>query len=118
MSTKRKAFTMVPQCVVLLLVIGLWSGSGCLAADGLLKIRSIPSAESAASPVNVRAEDYFDIVGTLNLIEGGRVVIGNTELRLAGRADTSGVSKYDQVGAQLNQKGEVTAIQMISDLPH
>ena len=118
MSTKRKAFMMVPQCVVLLLVIGLWPGSGCLAADGLLKIRSIPSAESAASPLNVRAEDYFDIVGTLNLIESSRAVIGNTELRLASGADTSGVSKYDQVGGKLNKKGEVTAIELISDLPH
>ena len=45
-------------------------------------------------------------------------MIGNTELWLAGRVDTSSVSKYDQVGAQLNKKGEVTAIELISDLPH
>ena len=118
MSIKRKAFMMVPQSMVFILVIGLWPGSGCLAAEGLLKIRSISPAESAASPVNVRAEDYFDIVGTLNLMESRRVVIGNSELQLASGADISGVSKYDQVGAQLNKKGEVTAIVLISDIPH
>jgi hypothetical protein len=118
MNIKTKAFILVPGCMILILAIGLWPGFGCLAAEKKSKIRSITPAESAASPVNVRAEDYFDIVGTLNLIESGRVVIGNTELRLAGRASTSGVSQYDQVGAQLNKKGEVTAIELISDLPH
>lgn len=118
MSIKRKAFMMVPRCMVLILVIGLWPGSGCLAADGFLKIRSITAAESAVRPVNVRPEDNFDIVGTLNRIESNRVVIGNSKLRLASGASTSGVSQYDQVGAQLNQKGEVTAIELISDIPH
>ena len=118
MNIKRKAFMVVPGCMILILVIGLWPGSGCLAADKISKIRSITSAESAAGPIKVRAEDYFDIVGTLNLIESSRVVIGNTDLRLAGGANTSGVSQYDQVGAQLNKKGEVTAIELISDLPH
>lgn len=118
MSIKRKAFMMVPRCMVFILVIGLWPGSGCFAADGLLRVRSITSAESAVRPVNVRPEDNFDIVGTLNRIESNRVVIGNSKLRLAGGASTSGVSKYDQVGAQLNQKGEVTAIELISDIPH
>ena len=118
MSIKRKAFMMVPRCMVLILVIGLWPGSGCLAADGFLKIRSITAAESAVRPVNVRPEDNFDIVGTLNRIESNRVVIGNSKLRLASGADSSGVSKYDQVGAKLNKKGEVTAIELISDIPH
>jgi hypothetical protein len=104
--------------MILILAIGLWPGSGCLAADKISKIRSITPAESAASPIKFRAEDYFDIVGTLNRIEGSRVVIGNTELNLTGRANTSGVSQYDQVGAKLNKKGEVTAIELISDLPH
>jgi hypothetical protein len=118
MNIKRKAFILVPGCMILILVTGLWTGSACLAADKILKIRSIPTAESAASPVNVRAEDNFDIVGTLNLIESSRVVIGNTELGLSGGVSTSGVSRYDQVGAQLNKKGEVTAIELISDLPN
>lgn len=118
MNTKTKAFMMVPGCMILILVIGLWTGSSCLAAERMSKIRSITSAESAASPLNVKAEDYFDIIGTLNLIEGSRVVIGNTDLQLAGGASTSGISQYDQVGAQLNKKGEVTAIELISDLPH
>jgi len=118
MNINRKAFTVAARCMVLIVVIGLYPGSGCLAAERVSKIRSITSSESAGSPVNVRAEDYFDIVGTLNLIESGRVIIGNTELQLAGGANTSGVKQYNQVGAHLNKKGEVTAIELISDIPN
>ena len=103
---------------ILLLTIGVVLASECLAADKISKIRPITSTESAGRALNIRAEDYFDVVGTLNLIESNRVVIGNTELGLAGGTRTSGVSLYDQVGARLNKKGEVTSIEVISDIPN
>ena len=104
--------------MVLILILGLSAGPGCLAADKVNKIRSVTPPLLQQLPSDVRAEDYFDIVGTLNLIENGRVVIGNSELRIAGGAKTSGLSLYDEVGAQLNRKGEVTEIVVISDIPN
>ena len=118
MNKYRPTFAMAARCLVLILVFGMVPGAGCLAADKISKIRSITSAESAGRPANVQTEDYFDIVGTLNLIDSGRVVIGNTDLELAGGARTSGIRLYDEVGAQLNRKGEVTKIVVISDIPN
>ena len=50
MNIKRKAFMVVPRCLVLILLIGLWPGSGCLAADRFLKIRSSTSTEFFENP--------------------------------------------------------------------
>lgn len=118
MNINNKSLSMAACCMALIMIIGVVPGSECLAADKISKIRPITSTESAGRPANIRAEDYFDVVGNLNLIESSRVVIGNTELQLAGGARTSGVSLYDQVGARLNKKGEVTSIEVISDIPN
>jgi len=118
MNINKKTFFMAARCMVVIMILGMVPGTGCWAADQISKIRSITAAESAGRPASVRADDYFDIVGTLNLIESGRVVIGNSELQLAGGARTSGVSLYNEVGAHLNQKGEVTKIVVISDIPN
>jgi len=118
MNNNGKVYIVAAECMAFILVVGFCPVSGCLAADAVSTIRPITPAESAASCVDVRAEDYFDIIGTLNLIEGSRVVIGNNSLQLSGGANPSGISLYDQVGARLNQKGEVSAIVVISDVPN
>ena len=118
MKINANAFVITARCMVLLLVIGLYPGAGCLAADQVSKIRSIPYSQLRERPANVRAVDHFNIVGTLNLIDSGRVIIGDTEINLARGVDTSGVSQYDEVGAHLNQQGEVVAIELVSDTPH
>jgi hypothetical protein len=118
MNIDRKVSTMVAGFMVPVLIVGFCPVSMCLSADTISEIQSITPAESAARVVDIRAKDYFDIIGTLNLIDGRRIVIGNTTLQLSGGANTSGVSLYDKVGARLNEKGEVSEIKIISDFPH
>jgi len=119
MDIKRKAFIITIRCMVSILVIGLYQAPDCLAADKVLKIRSItPLIEMSTLPEDTKAEDYFDIVGTLNLIEGNQVIIGNTTLELSGGVNTSDASLNDQVGVLLNKKGEVKAIAVVSDVPN
>ena len=118
MNIKRNSFVMAARCLVLILAIGFYPASGCIAEDGVSKIKSINSSKQRYHPVNIRAEDYFDIVGTLHLLEGSRVVIGNSELQLAIGARVSGVKLYDQVGALLKKNGKVKAIILVSDAPH
>ena len=62
MNIYRKVFAMVAGFMVLVLIVGFCPVSRCFSADTILKIQSITPAESAASVVDIRAKDYFDII--------------------------------------------------------
>ena len=68
--------------------------------------------------VNMRAEDTFDVIGNLNLIESDRVIIGDRELPLASGAKIYRVDLSNLVGAKLNGAGEAVVVDLISDAPH
>jgi hypothetical protein len=107
--------------LILAAAAGFWLPSEAGAADKGSSIRTItPVGEGTnySSRVNMRAEEYFDVVGTLNLIESDRVVIGDRELTLAGGAKTHQVELDNLVGAKLNSDGEAVVIDLISDEPN
>jgi hypothetical protein len=107
--------------LLLAAAIGFWLPPEAGAADKGPSIRTItPVGEGAnyRSRVNMRAEDYFDVVGNLNLIESDRVIIGDRELTLAGGAKVYRVELHNEVGAKLNSAGEVVVIDLISDEPN
>jgi hypothetical protein len=112
--------TTIAGALVLVLILGWCLSSSAIAADqNVSRIRSItPMEEMSFNSLNVRAEDYFDVVGTLNLIDGGQIVVGDTKLQLAGRAKMSGVKKYDEVGVLLNKAGKVVKCVKITDEAH
>lgn len=119
----HKSNPMIKILPVLLLAagIGFWLPPEAGAADTGMSIRTItPVGEGAnySRRVNVRVEDYFDVVGILNLIESDRVIIGDRELTLAGGAKTYRVELYNIVGAKLNSAGEAVVIDLISDEPN
>lgn len=82
-------------------------------------IRPLKSvAEMGPSRMDLNAEDYFDIVGILNLVETGRIVVGNSELRIRSGVHRSGIELWNLVGVKLNKNGEVVVLEKISDEPN
>jgi hypothetical protein len=83
------------------------------------KIRTItPMGEASFHPSNLNAQDYFDVVGVLNLIDGNRVTIGDRDLTLAPGVRTSRINQYNLVGANLNKAGEIIVFELVSDEPN
>ena len=82
-------------------------------------IRNItPLTEMGSHRINANAADYFDLVGRLNGVEGNQVTIGDRQLTLAPGVGTHGMSQYNLVGAKLNGRGEVVALELISNEPN
>ena len=82
-------------------------------------IRQIrPYAESSVPDANVRAQHVFDVVGSLNAIDGNQITIGNRQLTLASTVSASGIAMWTEVGAKLNQAGMVVRLEIVSDEPH
>jgi hypothetical protein len=121
MVNKSNPMKIILPVLILAAAAGFWLPAEAGAADTGQSIRTItPVGEGAnySSRVNMRAEDYFDVVGILNLIESDRVVIGDRELTLTGSAKTYRVELYNEVGAKLNSDGEAVVIDLISDEPN
>ena len=103
------------------LMAGLLTASTSLAGDagGAQGLRSItPIRERGSHQRNVNPADYFEIIGILNSIDGNQVLIGDRQLTLAPGVGTYGMSQYNTVGANLNNAGQVTALELISDEPN
>ena len=102
--------------------VGLAADNGYRAqsrSTGKVTIRQIrPYAESSAPDENIRAQHVFDLVGTLNAIDGNQITIGDRQLTLASTVSASGIAIWTEVGAKLNQAGEVVALEIVSDEPH
>jgi hypothetical protein len=103
------------------LMTSLLTASTSLADDGdrTHGIRSItPIGERGSYQRNVNAADYFDIIGILNSVDGNQVIIGDRQLTLAPGVSTRGMSQYNTVGANVNNAGQVTALELISNEPN
>ncbi|BBO67494.1 hypothetical protein DSCA_14240 [Desulfosarcina alkanivorans] len=119
MAFKYNTLKTVTFCLIGVVVAGTWMVSGCLAADKGVSIRSItPILELNSPEANIRAQDYFDVVGTLNLVESDRIIIGDRVLSLSSGVKASGIQKWDHVGAKLNPAGEVVSLVKLTDEPH
>ena len=102
-----------------MVITAFWSTGGPLTAEAGQAIRQItPMREMTNHQVDVRAHDYFDVVGRLNLIENDRMIIGDRELKIAPGVNTSRSRQWNLVGAKLNQDGEVVVFETISDQPN
>jgi hypothetical protein len=118
----------------LLGALGIMFAGGCLATAGQAaddgyqaqsrliakaSIRQIRSyAEYGAPADNVRAQHVFDVVGTLYAVDGNQITIGNRQLTLGSTVSASGIALWTEVGAKLNQTGEVVRLEIVSDEPH
>lgn len=82
-------------------------------------IRNIqPVGEGSYTDGNVRPEQVFDVVGSLNAVDGNQIVIGDRSLTLASGVNAGGIAKWSQVGAKLDHAGQVARLEIISDEPH
>jgi hypothetical protein len=109
--------------IVSMAIIGILTLPGSAAAKsgnaGTAAIHDItPMTEIGAHRVNIDAEDYFDIVGILNVLENDRIVVGNDELKPASGLNTAHVALSNTVGVKINRSGEVVKIETIYDDPH
>lgn len=120
--------TALNSILVILIAVGGLANVGLAADDGYRArqrltgkafIRQIrPYVESSAPDDNIRAQHVFDLVGTLNMIDGNQITIGNRQLTLASNVSASGIAIWTEVGAKLNQAGQVVALEIVSDEPH
>jgi len=119
MVRKAKTFKIITGCFLWMAITGIWLALGCLTADAGTKIRPItPMGEMGGHRVNVSAEDYFDVVGILNLIESDRIIVGDRQLTIAPGMSFSRARQWNLVGVKLNRAGEVVAFEIISDEPN
>jgi hypothetical protein len=128
MAFTCKSIKTVAGCLIGILIAGGWLATAGLAADKGIRmkkngtanvaIRQIKPFESGAPDANIRPQDVFDMVGTLNAVDGDRITIADRQLTLAPSVSASGIAKWSEVGVKLNTAGEVTVIEIVSDEPH
>ena len=124
MAFTCKRIKTVAQCLIGILIAGGWLATAGLAADsgtGAAKatIRHIrPFGESRVTDAAIRPQDVFDVVGTLNAIDGNRITIADRQMTLAPAVSASGIARWAQVGVKLNKAGEVVVIEIVSNEPH
>ncbi|MBR9985282.1 MAG: hypothetical protein KFF68_05170 [Desulfosarcina sp.] len=128
MAFTCKSINTVAGCLVGILIAGGWLATAGLAADKGIRmqktgtagtaIRQIRPFEMAAPDASIRPQDVFDVVGTLNAIDGNQITIADRQLTLTSTATASGIAKWTMVGVKLNAAGEVAVIEIVSDEPH
>lgn len=101
-----------------LLIIGLVSGAiqGVTAYGGDLRIDDIKPLQSGVSDeidYGALAKKKFAIVGVLHAIYDTTVVINDGSYLRAGSINFSGVTPGMTVGAEINQKGEVSGLEQL-----
>lgn len=117
----NKIITPIVLWVMVAGVAGFGPTAGAIAADfaaGIRRITPMGEEGSFRQRADMRAEDYFDVIGILNLMENDRVIIGDRELPLASGVSTSRARQFNLVGAKLNQAGDVVVFDIISDEPN
>ena len=124
MGFKYQSIKKGAHILIGLMIVSLWLTSACLAADKTRNgkdhkaIRYIQPYELSAASTDVRAQHVFDVVGSLNAIDGNLIIIGNRQLTLTSTVSASGIALWTEVGAKLNQTGEVVALEIVSNEPH
>lgn len=124
MSRKLNPIKMIVLILLWIMVAGgagFGPTSGAIAADSTAGIQPItPMGETGSfrQQADIRPQDYFDVIGILNLMENDRVIIGDRALPLAPGVNTFQARQFNLVGAKLNRAGEVVAFDIISDEPN
>ena len=124
MAFTCKSIKTVAHCLIGILIAGGLLAPMGLAADNSsdttnVTIRQIRHVrESSVPDATIRPHDVFDVVGTLNAIDGNQITIADRQLTLTSTASTSGIAKWAEVGVKLNPAGEVAVIEIVSDEPH
>ena len=119
MAFTCKSIKTVAGCLIGILIAGGWLATAGLAADTAnVAIRQIKPLELGAPDATIRPRDVFDVVGTLNAVDGNQITIANRQLTLAPTVSASGIAKWAEVGVKLNPAGEVAVIEIVSDEPH
>lgn len=124
MALTCKSIKTVAGCLVGILIAGGWlATAGWAADDGTattnVAIRQIRHVrESSVPDATIRPQEVFDVVGTLNAIDGNQITIADRQLTLASTVSASGIAKWTEVGVKLNKAGEVVVIEIVSDEPH
>lgn len=129
MAFTCKSIKTVAGCLIGMLIAGGWLATAGLAADNGIRmnntgtanvaIRQIRHVRETSDPdATIRSRDVFDVVGTLNAIDGNQITIADRHLTLAPNVSASGVAKWAEVGVKLNAAGEVAVIDIVSDEPH
>jgi len=125
MAFTCKSIKSVAGCLIGILIAGGWLATAGLAADTgeigteNMAIRQIRHVRETSDPdATIRSQDVFDVVGTLNAIDGNQITIADRHLTLAPTVSASGIAKWAEVGVKLNPAGEVAVIEIVSDEPH
>jgi hypothetical protein len=122
MSAMQKALTQIVQGTVIVAIAILLTAPASTAGEVGSPVPTIntitPPTQLDTARTNIRANDYFDVVGRLNLIKSNLVVIGNRKLTVKPGLGLSGVRRYNLVGANLDEKGNVVALKKITDAPN
>ncbi len=128
MAFTCKSINTVAGYLIVALIAGGWLATAGLAADKGMRMKNTGTANVGISQITplelsvpdttIRPQDVFDVVGTLNAIDGNQITIADRQLTLASTASTSGIAKWTEVGVKLNPAGEVAVIEIISDEPH
>ena len=128
MAFTCKSINTVAGCLIGILIAGGWLATAGLAADKGIRmkktgtanvaIRQIKPFEIGVPDATIRPQDVFDVVGTLNAIDGNQITIADRRLTLAPTVSASGIAKWAEVGVKLNAAGEVAVIEIVSDEPH
>jgi hypothetical protein len=129
MAFTCKSIKTVAGCLIGILIAGGWLATAGLAADKGIRMQKTGTAnvairqirnfrESSVPDATLRPQDVFDVVGTLNAINGNQITIADRRLTLAPNVSASGIAKWTEVGVKLNPAGEVTVIEIVSNEPH
>jgi len=123
MAFTCKSIKTVAGCLIGILIAGALLAPMGLAADYRsgttnVTIRQIAPFEVSVPDTTIRPHDVFDVVGTLNAIDGNQITIADRQLTLAPTVSASGIAKWAEVGVKLNPAGEVAVIEIVSDEPH
>ena len=130
MAFRCKSIKTVAGCLIGILIAGGWLATAGMAADKGIRTKKTGTAnvvairqmrhfpESSVPDATIRPQDVFDVVGTLNAIDGNQITIADRQLSLAPTVSASGIAKWAEVGVKLNPAGEVAVIEIVSDEPH
>ncbi|MGB9499059.1 MAG: hypothetical protein ACKVE4_04775 [Dissulfuribacterales bacterium] len=93
-------------------------GSGIEPGVVFNKIQPPPEFDAGRIIKSGNAEDFFDVVGEVNLIEDERIVVGDLEFKIAPGVHMSGIKRWSHVGLRFNKAGEVTACEKLKNVSH
>ena len=104
---------------ILLLAFSLLSVLGYIgvaAAEDSLNIKtikSVPGFSSQEANLERAIENHYQIIGTLDFIGDGYVVVDDSEIKTAPKLKISGALKGKHIGVRLNDRNEAVKIQKI-----